>query len=690
MAEGIGGNTARAGARTVFISYASQDATVANAVVGALEHAGLSCWIAPRDVEPGARYADEIVSAINDSRVVVLLLSAHSVASAHVGKELERASSKNRRIIALRTDASPLPHAFEYFLSESQWIEVGTGGIEAAAARLAESLHRHLGSAPTADQDIGDVEHASPKVSSKRARNTLLSIAAVLAVVIASATAWKLWLANPSTATQRSATAITDRSIAVLPFVDMSPERDQEYFSDGLAEELLNQLAQIKELRLTARTSSFSFKGKNEDVRTIGEKLGVGNVLEGSVRKSGNRLRITAQLINATDGTHRWSKTYDRDMTDVFAVQEEIAMAVSEALSVSLDVGAMSRARGGTTNLEAYDKFLRAQAVRRQQGGPNDVLQATQLFRETVALDPKFVQGWSGLYSGLTEQLIYVPENAAAARKEMTEVRALLLTLAPDDWRAQALRVDQLMEQRKWAEAEIAGSAAVASAPASGGIGGNFYTIFLLNTGRIQEALPRVERNSQADPLSLNASYAQQITLFLAGRPAEAEVEYERSKALGGDHANVDNFALLRMMARKNADPAAVKALYRLSQQHGGLTLLGRLSVDQLQNTEAALSLVRQAFKDPTQQTATGMLTVSRMADYFGDKDLTLAALRRSYVDLRGTNIGILWRPYRSDVRSDARFKEILRDLGLVDYFRTSGKWGDFCRPLSADEFECH
>src|SRR5450631_2725548 len=122
MVEGVGEESASTNRPTVFVSYSSQDAAVANAVVGALERAGLFCWIAPRDVVPGALYADEIVRAINDASLVVLVLSAQSVASPHVGKELERASSKRRRIIALRTDAAALPHAFEYFLSESQWI----------------------------------------------------------------------------------------------------------------------------------------------------------------------------------------------------------------------------------------------------------------------------------------------------------------------------------------------------------------------------------------------------------------------------------------------------------------------------------------------------------------------------------------------------------------------------------------
>jgi hypothetical protein len=140
---GVGAPPEEPHTSTVFISYASQDATIANPLVDALEKAGLQCWIAPRDVTPGAQYADEIVRAINQSDVLVLILSERSAPSAHVGREIERAASKNKRILSLRTDATPLPRALEYFLSQSQWIDLEPGGTEAAADKLARAIRRH-------------------------------------------------------------------------------------------------------------------------------------------------------------------------------------------------------------------------------------------------------------------------------------------------------------------------------------------------------------------------------------------------------------------------------------------------------------------------------------------------------------------------------------------------------------------
>jgi TolB-like protein len=157
-------------------------------------------------------------------------------------------------------------------------------------------------------------------------------------------------------------TFFTDKSpsIAVLPFVDMSPAKDQEYFSDGMSEELLNLLSKIPTLKVISRTSSFSFKGKNEDVRKIGKALGVENILEGSIRKSGNTIRITAQLIKVRDGRHRWSETYDREVQDVFAIQDEISKMIVDILKIEL-TGKQANlvARGFTKNTEAYEDYLK-------------------------------------------------------------------------------------------------------------------------------------------------------------------------------------------------------------------------------------------------------------------------------------------------------------------------------------------
>ena len=186
-------------------------------------------------------------------------------------------------------------------------------------------------------------------------------------------------------------------SVAILPFVDMSPGHDQEYFCDGIAEEIINSLCCIRDLRIASRTSSFQFKGRAADVREIGRALGVGAVLEGSVRKAGDRVRITAQLVSAADGYHLWSESYDRDSSDVFAIQTEIAQKLVGALRVSLSRQERELIqRRGTNNAEAYDLYLRGQAHLRD-GTDTEMNPAIEFFREAIRRDERFAQAHAGI-----------------------------------------------------------------------------------------------------------------------------------------------------------------------------------------------------------------------------------------------------------------------------------------------------
>jgi adenylate cyclase len=184
-------------------------------------------------------------------------------------------------------------------------------------------------------------------------------------------------------------------SIAVLPFADMSEHRDQEYFSDGLSEELINLLSQVPQLRVIARTSSFSFKGKDADIAEIAQKLNVANVVEGSVRKSGDRLRITAQLVRASDSIHLWSRTYDQQMTDVFQIQDDIAAAIVGALKMTLTAPVTTAPRR-TASTEAYLQYLMGRRFL-DRHTPEDFQRALEAFRKAVALDPNYGSAYGGL-----------------------------------------------------------------------------------------------------------------------------------------------------------------------------------------------------------------------------------------------------------------------------------------------------
>ncbi|MEY2854821.1 MAG: hypothetical protein RL030_1953, partial [Pseudomonadota bacterium] len=303
-------------------------------------------------------------------------------------------------------------------------------------------------------------------------------------------------------------------SLAVLPFANQAGDPEQEYFSDGHTEEILNELAQVEDLRLIGRTSSFSFKGRNEDLRAIGEMLGVANLLEGSIRKEGQQVRIMAQLIDARNGSHRWSRTYERELKGVFALQEEVAKDVAQALSITLDVGKTSRARGGTTNAEAYDRYLQALSLSRQ----SDFRPAVQKYREALALDPDFRAAWSGLSSAYSGMIPGYPDEEASIRSGIAEASARVQALAADSVESLQIRSANLLGERKWQEAEALLVSTGMPRLSSSWLG-NTYGTMLRSVGRVKESVPYYQQGALREPLSLVVSGQSQIVLDSAGMP---------------------------------------------------------------------------------------------------------------------------------------------------------------------------
>jgi TolB-like protein len=524
-----------------------------------------------------------------------------------------------------------------------------------------------------------------------RGKRIAMAAAAVLGLLlIAGGIQWALTRGGSKTAaTPTGQETAAEVSLAVLPFVNLSSDPEQEYFSDGLSEELLNQLAQVKKLRLTARTSSFSFKGKNEDVRVIGEKLGVGNVLEGSVRKDGTQLRITAQLINTRDGSHLWSQTYDRELAGVFALQEEIAKDVAQALSIRLDVGEVTRAQGGTNNVEAYDKYLQAAAVGRQGLTLANKRQETQLYRDALALDPNFALAGYALYQALTTAVIFREESAAATR-EQADILARMEAQTPDAWWTANMRVARFQLQHRWSAAE----ATISAAQTVGSLSAERMRLtaaeFLFAVGRIEETIPTFEANRRADPLSLSASVDLQRVLHETGRDTEAQAEYVRSRSLEGNHGESNHHALFRLWRSKDPDPKLIKAQFDLILENESLPMaLTRTLARNPQDAGAARAAIRQAFDAPENQDQIRMFVIALYAAHYGDMDLVLAAMHRRFIDMKAAAFAQLWYPYEGNLRADPRFKTLLRDLGLVDYYRKSGHWPDYCKPVGSDDFEC-
>lgn len=535
-------------------------------------------------------------------------------------------------------------------------------------------------------------------VKDRATRGSYIRYALVAGVAVALIAVAGWWFRKePGANTPAAPASPREVSLAVLPFADLSAARDQEYLSDGMADEIINQLAQVPAVRLVGLRSTLTFKGRNEDLRVIGEKLGVDNLLDGTIRTDGNRLRIATQLVRARDGTRLWSNVYERELRDVFAVQEEIARDVAKALSVKLDVGPLSRAEGGTTNLDAYDRYLRwRQLFLAEMHGIDNHRERVRLLREAVQFDPRFALAWGEMAAEL-EMLANDSSNladqiggsqAASLRNDAANARARAVELAPESWIALRIRSEQLANEHRWAEAIEVARKILDTGP---------YTLeraypltnVLFAVGHIDETIDLVERVIRIEPLVMFPSRDQQWNLSAGRRFAEAATEYRRSREIEGSHTFPEYIAFLRTLALDGENREELRATYeryRLGIDPAGRAPFygefGRV----LDDRAGMKALVRAVVEERRPQYE----NIYGIADALGESELALISLREQ-MSRPGQNFTRYWNPWiipYSNVRTLPGFKTLLRDAGIVDYWRQSGRWGDFCKPVGTD-FEC-
>ena len=489
-------------------------------------------------------------------------------------------------------------------------------------------------------------------------------------------------------------------SIAVLAFADMSADGDQEYFSDGMAEEILNALAKIPDLRVAGRTSSFSFKGKNEDLTIIGQTLRVGHILEGSVRKQGERVRITAQLIKADDGFHLWSETYDGTLDDIFDLQEKIARAIAGELQVLLNVGEDTRlADTRTDNKQAYDLYLQGRALSRQSFGEGVMAKAVTLLESAVALDPQFADAWAALGHAyfVTPNFTTVkdqkPFNANALRSAR---RALAID--PSNMRAETILLNLLSRNKEFTKARAGLERLTALNGQNTGLSfSEGYSRAAM--GQTKAALPYFEKSVNLDPANGVVRDIYGIALFNSGDLDGAEINFQKSLDLGYFSA----FISLSNLAFMQGDSEAA-----IDHLLSGYDTLGQYIATQFQDRslwEVAAKgfysgketdrLKLLAMVDAYVQSPDPIVDWTIMGNYLraGDAKAFMDTFEAHPMSNPDFTFLHLWGEQETSrkVRQHPDFQGFAKRNGLLEYWQTYG-WPDKCRPVKGggpDDFTC-
>ncbi|HSV63716.1 MAG TPA: tetratricopeptide repeat protein [Chthoniobacterales bacterium] len=485
----------------------------------------------------------------------------------------------------------------------------------------------------------------------------------ILVVVICAAAllGYQVFRAKPAAV----AGPVSEQSIAVLPFVNMSSDKEQEYFSDGLSEELLNQLAQVPQLRVIARTSSFSFKGKEVDVATIANALHVANILEGSVRKSAKTLRVTAQLIRASDSSHLWSQTYDRDLTDVFKVQDEIAGDVVAALKVKLLPAQELPKAPRTSNPEAYQQYLQG-LYYLHRFSIADFEKARAFLERACQLDPTFPLAWAALSrvanleTGWADKLTRAQFDAGLARAREASDRAL--ELAPDLPEALSARFDvQFGANFDWKGGAATIKRARALAPSDPVIVKSAAMVALV-FGDLAGGVDLARQAVALDPVNAEVRVYLAGAFLQARQPVEARAEFDRVRELNPStpwaYAG-SGFAWL--MEGKNAEALAAAEHETSEFARLVVTAIALWKLDRKEESEAALATLIKDDGD------VGAFQIAEVYSARGDKDQAFAWLDRARRQQDGGLAYYPNDPLLDPLHSDPRWDAFRRSLGLAD-----------------------
>src|SRR5437588_135950 len=547
----------------VFLSYASQDAEAAQRICEALRAAGIEVWFDQSALRGGDVWDQTIRKQVKTCVLFVPVISRHTHERDEGYFRLEWKLAVDRSHLMTTNKAFLLPVVVDDTGEDDEnvpdrfrdihWTRLPGGETPPAfterVRRLVSPEPSHGPTTPALPVTPGSA--ATPVTRERLATpwRSTKALPIVVAVVVAGALAYfgihKLWFSKyqpspptpppASTSAAPAGFAPPPHSIAVLPFVNMSGDKEQEYFSDGLTEELLNSLARINELQVAARTSAFSFKGKDVDIGTIARRLNVASVLEGSVRRGGQKIRITAQLNNAVTGFHVWSQTYDRDLSDVLTLQTEIANAVASALKVTLlgDVAAKVEV-GGTRDPAAFDAYLRASKLYREFQNDKDLEAVIAGYTEAIRLDPQYALAYADRSLSFNIFGADFPVSPGARddyfNKAQVDARKAI-ALAPDLAQGHLALASAFQSILDFTRALEEYQRALALEPGNARLSRN-YGVFAVLMGQTEAGLAAARHAVALDPLNPDNRYMLGLALLSARRPHEAIAAFEDARAL--------------------------------------------------------------------------------------------------------------------------------------------------------------
>ena len=550
--------SAESGPPAVFLSYASQDAGAAKRISDALQAGGIQVWFDQSALRGGDAWDQKIRREIRDCALFIPIISAHTASRPEGYFRLEWAIADQRTqmiarnkafIVPVCVDGTPegiadLPDSFH----RVQWTRLPGG--ETPRSFCDRIAHLLTGRAPSFASAAAAAVLTPPPTAAARRAALPIVIAGLAACALAAfaivrhvssdtaASHASSAIGTPRTATAGDSFSPPPHSLAVLPFVNMSADKQQDYFSDGLSEELLDSLAKVHDLQVAARTSSFSFKGEKVEIAEIARKLNVGAILEGSVRRDGNRVRITAQLINALTGFHVWSETYDRDLKNVLALQSEIATAVTGALQATLlPEAAAAIETGGTQNAAALDAYLRGKTLARDDFSQQREQAAIAAFESAFHLDPKFAKAYASFaventsysnnFARENELALYGQRARSAAQKSVELAPDLGESHAAMAYVMERIALDFPGARREYARALELSPNDAEILSRSGG----FYLVM----GLRDRGLVNLRRALLLDPLNTRIWTYVANYMEVAGESAEATNEVEHALALNPD-----------------------------------------------------------------------------------------------------------------------------------------------------------